>query len=244
MKRGKFIVIDGLDGIGKGVFLRALQEEAEKSGKKVFDIEKYWQENNEHPSVNEIIGKYDAVITAEPTFVEIGKYIREELIARNGRNYSPQTIAEAYALDRRILYERLLLPLLENGIDTYQSRSLSTSIVYQRQSALDEGKEFSINDILKIPGNTFCHQYPMDFLIVPTLPDIQEVMRRLESRKKDDNCIFEVSDFQLKVKEHYDSLEFREIFESNGTQVIYMDAGKTVEFSKQQMRDFYQQHLL
>ena len=137
----------------------------------------------------------------------------------------------------------MLIPLREAGIDIYQSRSLSTSIVYQRQSALNEGRDFSIEQILTIPGNAFCHAHPFDHLIIPTIVNVQEALRRAQHREKDDNCKFENLEFQLKIKPQYESLEFRQVFEKVGTKVTYQDAGKTIEFSQQQAREFYSQHL-
>ena len=238
-----FVVVDGLDGVGKGVFLDTIVEEAKKEGKKVFDVHGFWKHNDFHPSPDEIINHYDAVLTSEPTFAGLGRYIREELILRNGRNYSPEVVASAYALDRQILYQQLLLPLLEAGLDVYQSRSFSTSIVYQRQTALDEGREFSVDEILALPGNAFCYRYPFDHLIIPTIDDVQEALRRTAARDKDDNCIFENIDFQLKIKEHYDSAEFKDVFTKVGTNLVYMDAGKSIDFSKQQARKFYRDNI-
>ena len=243
MARGKFLVVDGIDGVGKGVFLDTFVEEAKKSGKRVFDVHTYWKTHDHHPPAAEIAENYNVVHTSEPTFVGIGKLIREEFTAKKGRSYSPEAVAEAYALDRRILYEQLLLPVLEKGIDVYQSRSVSTSIVYQRQSALDLGREFSVDAILNIPGNAFCMQYPMDFLVVPTIADVQEALQRVQKREKEDNCVFENLAFQLKIKEHYESKEFREVFEKRGVQVKYFDAGKSIEFSQQQAREFYENFL-
>jgi len=236
--KGKFVVVDGLDGVGKGVFLDEFISEAIKQGKRVFDANKYWQEKNEYPDVSEIIGNYGVVVTSEPTFVGLGKYIRDELI-KNGKHYSPEAVAEAYALDRRILYEQLVLPVLNAGIDVYQSRSFSTSIVYQKLMALEEGRDFSMEDILKIPGNAFCYQHPFDFLVMPTIMDVGEVIRRVEARDKDDDCQFENLDFQLKAKQIYDGEEFRNIFTRVGTDIKEMDAGKTLEHSKEQAREFY-----
>ncbi len=243
VKRGRFIVIDGIDGVGKGVFLAAFLEAAKKEGKRVFDVHEFWSRNNFHPSPKEIIGKFDVAVTSEPTFVGIGKYIREEIIAKNERSYSPEAIAQAYALDRMILYQQLLLPLLEAGIDVYQSRSFSTSIVYQRQSAADEGKDLSIKRIMEIPGNAFCALYPMDFLIIPTLTEVREALRRAEEREKDDDCKFENLDFQLKIKQHYESREFQDFFKKLGVKLIYLDAGKSLEFSREQAMQFYENEL-
>ncbi|MBI4983342.1 hypothetical protein HZC32_01750 [Candidatus Woesearchaeota archaeon] len=183
------------------------------------------------------------MITSEPTFVGLGKYLREELIAKNQRNYSPEAVAEAYALDRRILYEQLTLPLLEAGIDIYQSRSFASSIVHQRQSALDEGRDFKMEEILAIPGNAFCYAHPMDYLIVPIIEDVQEAIRRSQQREKKDHCKFENLEFQLKLKVHYESEEFRAVFSKIKVPLIYMDAGVSIEHSRQQAREFYHQHL-
>lgn len=243
MEKGRFVVVDGIDGVGKGVFLNTLVEEAVKEGKRVFDVHQFWKTHDFHPDPKYIISNYDIIITSEPTFVGVGKLIREELIAKNGRDYTPEATAEAYALDRRILYETLILPVLNAGIDVYQSRSFSTSIVYQRQMALDLGRDFKVEEILSIPGNAFCHAHPMDFMIVPTIKDAAEAIRRSERREKQDNCKFENLEFQLKLKAHYESKEFQAVFNRIGVPVIYMDAGKTLEFSQQQTREFYKQHL-
>lgn len=238
-KRGRFVVVDGLDGVGKGVFLNTFAEEAKKNGKRVFFVEEFWKKKGFHPDLKDIIGKYDVVVTAEPTFVGIGKYIREELTARNGREYSPQVVAGAYALDRQILYEKLILPLLQAEIDVYQSRSFSTSLIFQRQSALELGQVFTVEEILSIPGNNFCFQQKIDYLIIPTIENVAEVIKRSSQREKQDNCKFENLEFQLKLKLHYESAAFREIFEQKGTTVIYFDAGKTIEHSQEQARNFY-----
>lgn len=242
-QKGRFIVVDGLDGIGKSIFLNTLKEESEQRGKKVLDIEPFWKEYNNYPALDDIIGNYHAVLTCEPTFCGVGRIIREELIQKE-KNYSVQLIAKAFAADRQKLYQKLILPLLKSGIDIYQSRSLATSLVFQRQTALNQGQTLTMEDILQIPGNAFCYRHPMDFLIIPTIDTVEEVIKRLTERKdKVDNCIFETFEFQRKLKEVYESAGFQNIFERNGTTIIYMDAGKTIEFSRQQMRNFYKEYL-
>ncbi|MEK6900504.1 MAG: hypothetical protein AABX05_05250, partial [Nanoarchaeota archaeon] len=241
--KGKFVVVDGLDGVGKGVFLKSFVEEAKKDGKTVFDVHDFWKSHDYHPSPADIIGKADVVMTSEPTFCGIGKYIREEMIAKNSRNYSPQAVAEAYALDRHLLYEQLLIPLLERGIDVYQSRSFSSSITYQRQSALDLGVNLSIAEIMALPGNAFCARHPMDYLVVPIISDPAEVISRIAGREKDDNCKFENLDFQLKLKPHFESQEFKDLFASLGVKMVYMDAGISKEYSQEQAREFYKNNL-
>jgi thymidylate kinase len=242
--RGKFIVIDGCDGIGKGVFLQVFIDEAKRDGKRVFDVHKFWKENNFHPNPQDIIGNYDVVITSEPTFVGVGHVIRTELITKNNRSYSAKAVAQAYGLDRHILAENFTKPLLEAGINVFQSRSFASSIVFQRQTSLDQGNDLSFQEILAIPGNTFCyHENPMDFLIVPTIKDVSEVIRRLQGREKNDNCEFENLPFQSKIQAQYESEEFKKIFTDKGIKIISMDAGFSIEFSKEQARKFYQENI-
>jgi len=242
-KRGVFVVVDGLDGVGKGVFLDTFVEEAKKEGKRVFDVNEFWKEYDYYPSLKEIIGNFDVIVTSEPTFVGIGKVVRNEIIANNGREYTARATAEAYALDRRILYETLILPCLEAGIDVYQSRSFSTSIVFQAQQASDQGEKLTVEDILAISGNNFCYNHPMNHLIIPTIRDVEEAVKRSQDRKKQDDCVFENLEFQLKIKSHYESEELKELFEQKGVKVTYFDAGVSLEFSREQARDFYQQNL-
>jgi len=83
----------------------------------------------------------------------------------------------------------------------------------------------------------------MDFLIVPTIKDAEEAIRRVSEREKDDNCIFENLEFQLRIKAHYESEEFRKIFENAGVNVTYLNAGKSLESSKEQAREFYRINL-
>ncbi len=242
-KRGKFVVVDGIDGVGKGVFLDTFVEEAKKDNKKVFDVNEFWKQHEINPRINNIIGKYNVVLTSEPTFMGTGKLIRDELIAM-GRNYPVELVALAYSLDRRVLYGELLLPLLSAGVDVYQSRSFSTSLVYQRQMAVNQNKpEFTMGKLLSIPGNEFCSRNPMDHLIVPTIKDVEEAVRRSQSRDKQDNCAFENLEFQLKARELYESRDFRRLFKGLNIPLTYMDAGVSIEFSKEQAREFYMKNL-
>lgn len=246
-KRGKFVVVDGIDGVGKGVFLDEFVRCAKQDGKRVLDVEDFWMKNGYHPDITRIGHLYEVLTTAEPTFMGVGKLIREELTVKNGREYSAQAIIEAFAVDRRILYEQLVLPVLEQGIDVYQSRSFSTSLVYQSQMLIDDhlidSRRWAMQHILKIPGNAFCYQNPMDFLVVPTIADVGEAVRRAQLRDKQDNSVFEKLDFQLKAKKVYDSADFKRLFKKIGVPLTYLDAGVSIEYSKEQAREFYIENL-
>lgn len=255
MAKGKFVVVDGLDGVGKGVFLDTFVEEARNNNKTIFDVHDYWKKHNYqfHPSVRDF-QHADVIVTSEPTYVGPGKFLREEAIAKNmdeikdilnrGRKYSVESIMELFAVDRRILHEQVLIPALELGIDVYQSRSFSSSITYQRQMALDREIDISIEDILEIPGNKFCLEHCMDYLVIPTVDNFEDLMDRLKVRDKKDNCIYEQIDFQRRLKPAYEHDDFKKIFSERGVGIQYMNAGISVSASQQQARDFSRQYLL
>lgn len=240
IKKGKFIVIDGMDGAGKGVFLGTLREELRKDKKKVLDVNEFWEKNDKLPNLKDL-KKYNAIYTSEPTHYGVGRFLRNILISNDSEiKYSTATIAQAYALDRNILYEGLILPFLKKGGLVFQSRSVSTSLVYQKITG--EKDDFSFKDVLNLPGNQFALKYAPNYLII-LKAEVEQISERLKKRKKDDNAIFEKTNFQRKVKKGFESAWFRRIFEKKGSKIIYMDASQTIDFSRQQMIDFYQKKL-
>lgn len=236
MKTGIFIVIDGLDGIGKGVCLDTLKLEAQKSGLEVFDVNRYWSNYDRIPSLDEI-GDVDILMTSEPTYQGLGKYIREVLVSNSEEPFSTSIVAQAYSLDREILYRRLIIPARNRGISIFQSRSVSTSIAYQKITGRGDG--VNLRFILSLPGNKLALENTPDYLIIPTITNVQEVMNRLENRNKEDNCLFENLEFQLKVKKEYESEKFKKIFEDRGTNILYVDVGQTVEYTQEQISDLF-----
>ena len=241
MKKGLFVIIDGLDGIGKGVCLDALKEEASDMGWKIFDVNEYWVKENNIPSFEEI-GDVDLLITSEPTYQGIGKHIREKLICKDGMSFSTSVLAQAYSLDRQILYEKLIIPAIEKGINIFQSRSVTTSIVYQKLTGKEDG--VNMDFILNLEGNKLALENAPDYLIIPMIKNVEEVMNRLENRAKEDNCKFENLEFQLKAKEEYESGNFKKIFEGRGTKLEYIDVGRTVEDSKSETKEFFRKNLV
>ena len=240
-RKGIFAVIDGLDGIGKGVCLDVLKQEAKKANFKVFDLNEYWKKNNDVPNFEEI-GDVEILITSEPTYQGIGKYIREVLVCRDQEPFPTSVIAQAYSLDREILYERLIIPALKKGISIFQSRSVSTSIAYQKLTGSKDG--VNLNFILNLPGNKLALEYAPDYLVIPTITDVKEVIERINNREKKDNCLFENLEFQLEVKKEYDSKDFKKIFEERGTKIIYVDVGKTLAHSIAETKKLFEKEFL
>ena len=255
MSKGKFIVIDGLDGIGKSVVLGAIVDYLKNKGQRVLDLHEYWEEYGFHPDFDNKenghsnpyyvnLDDYDVIYSSEPTHVGIGKVIRQEVIAKNHRPYHANLTAECYSTDRLVLYKRVILPALNAGKTVIQSRSVSTSIVYQPiQSELQKEDSLTIKEVLALQGNKLALKNAPDLLIIPTIKDVNILFERLAGREKDDNCNFEKLKFQEKVKPLFEGKKLRKIFEKRGSVVKYLDAGISVESTKKQAVDLYREVL-
>lgn len=230
--KGKFVMIDGLDGSGKGVAATALKDYAIKQGKRVIDLRDYWKDNQGFPSIEE----YDVIISAEPTFTHIGKKIRDEMI-KNGSQYSAKEIAEAYSNDRLELYQKIILPAIESGKWVFQERGVITSLVYQPM--MQDGP--TLEEVKGLEGNTFCLNHPPSLLVITTV-DPETVIKRLNNRKKQDDAIFEKIEFQKKVESIYKSKWLKDLFESKGSKVVYLDTNppKTEQHTKENIIELFE----
>lgn len=215
--KGTLIMVDGLDGSGKGTIVTALKEYFEQKNKAVFDLREFWQMKNEIPTA-EMLADYEVIISSEPTHSMIGKVIREEIIQDNGREYSGLSTAHAFSLDREILYKKLIVPALQLGKIVIQERGVITSLVYQPV----QHEKLSLMDIINLPGNKLALKFAPQLLIITTIePEIS--MKRLGDRHKKDNAIFEKIVFQRKIAERYQSDWLKKLFETHGSKVVYLD---------------------
>ena len=239
MRKGRFVVVDGLDGIGKGVVESALVRNIKG---KVFDSIEWCKRNPvSRPDIS-LLNGYSAVLTAEPTYCGVGCDIRNVLIANANEGKFPSgTLIRAYALDREIQMRSFVLPALVSGYDVVQSRSVATSLCYQILNAEDEGIDpiRTRKDILKDPGNIYQLENIPDLLIIPTIGNVGELMNRLGLRDKNDDAIFEREEFLRRAKVCYESNWLRDIFKKRGSLVAYLDAGISVESSKNQAVEIY-----
>ena len=253
-RKGIFVIVDGLDGIGKGEVERALIEYEQKLGRAVFDTISFSRANRKGLSEladfwNPPHTYFDTIVTAEPTYAGIGHTIRNEMIAKNGRDYSAEMQIQSYSLDRLVLMKRVVEPALLNGLRVLQSRSCASTLCYQTLKAMEEGKdsEEARRRILKHEGNKYqLEVVKPDLLIIPTIKDAAEVIKRLEERKshrKDDKSIFDNLEFQSRLKPLYESVWLREIFEEHGTTVKYLDAGISPEETRAQAVEIYKNFL-
>ncbi len=223
-----FIIVDSIDGGGKSTIIDTWKEALAKQGNPVFDLKKYMQETDHYPELSELNG-YDFIFSAEPTYVGIGAVIRQELI-KNGTSYPVEAIAEAYALDRLILYTKLHIPLLKAGKCIIQDRSITTSLAYQ---SLADPK-FTMKKICALPGNKLALKYRPDYLVLVKI-DPQEAAQRLNKRTgKKDDVIFENLPFLKRSAKQFFSSELKTIFTKRGTKVINLNGNQKIDIMKQE----------
>jgi thymidylate kinase len=223
-----FIVVGGIDGCGKGVIIKTWAEELAKQGKKIFDLREYTKKNGCFPEYEEI-KKFDVILSNEMTYAWVGAALRGEIIQGNGRDYSALSIAQAYALDREILYRRILVPTIKDKKIILQERTFETSIIYQPL----QDSSITVEQIMEIPGNKFALENRPDIIVIPKL-SAETAIKRLAARsEKQDNAIFEKLDFLTKAAERYYSPWFREFFEKLGVKVIYLSTEGSLEETRE-----------
>ncbi len=218
------MIVDGIDGSGKGTIIKHFGQWAKKKKLKVLDLRQFGKKYHSIPKPSELHG-YDVVLSAEPTFSLIGRAIREEIVKDNKRDYSAHATAQAFALDRYLLYQRVIVPALKRGMYIFQERGVSTSIAYQPLQA----EPIYLPEILSYEGNKLALKYRPDLLIITKLPP-QMVIKRLNNRMaKRDDAIFENLPFLKKASSHFNSQWFKKIFEKEGSRVCYVDSSKSIK---------------
>lgn len=210
-------MIDGIDGCGKDTVADTWKEQLIKDGNTIFDVRDYWKKNGHYPERSEM-KSYDFVFTAEPTYVGVGKVIREEL-TKQGTNYPDMAIAQAFSLDRLVHYERIVIPALNDGQCVIQVRGVSTSLCYQSLSGT-----LSLATLASLPGNTLALEHRPDHLVLLPLSAEQALGRLAHRLEKNDNAIFEKQTFLEKAAICYASQQFQELFISRGTQIQQLPA--------------------
>jgi dTMP kinase len=222
LKKGIFVMVDGVDGSGKGVIIDTMASWAKKNNLKIFDLKKYWENNFDFPSEKDL-EEYDCIVSIEPTFSMVGRAIREEIIRDNGRDYSAKAIAQAFSLDRDILYRKIVIPAIKQGKIIFQERGVPTSIIYQPL----QKNSITIEEVVELPGNKLALEYRPDLLII-SLTSPKEAIKRLEKREKKDEAIFEKLEFLRKTAKGYNSEWFKKIFEEKGASIHYLKTNKDV----------------
>ncbi len=223
-RHGLFIMIDGIAGSGKSTLLHVAKEQERAKGRRVFDLREWTKTHADPPNFTDV-SDHNVFFTYEPTRQWIGAAIRFEL-SRTDHPYSGESLAHAFALDREIMYTRLIIPALRAGMTVIQDRGVCTSIVYQ--PIMTGG--IQLEDLLKLPGNALAMQYSPDHLILTKLsPEI--AVERLKQRDEESKGVFANLDFLRKVDERFRSDWFKELFTSKGTTIHSLSTAGSLDES-------------
>ena len=227
-----FLMMDGIEGSGKSTIIESWKKYLLEQNHSIFDLKKYCLENGHYPNYEEV-KPYEFIFSAEPTFIGVGKVIREELI-KNGTNYPETAIAEAYSLDRLILYKKILLPALQDHKHIIQDRGVSTSLCYQSISG-----NLSLDYLAGLPGNALALANRPDYLcLVKMSPETAQ--KRLATRyDKQDDAIFDKIEFQQKVAEKFISSDYQKLFLDKGTAIEYLNTDAEIDTMKQESLNLF-----
>ncbi len=229
-------MIDGIDGSGKSTIMSTWKELL-LSQYRCFDITAFCKTEHRLPTLEEV-GDVQVVFSAEPTHAWVGAAIRQELISKNS-SYKTETIADAFSLDREILYTRLLIPLRAKGVHIIQDRGISTSLCYQ--SLGETG--LPMNYIAELRGNALTLTHAPDYLVISDIPP-ETALTRLASRfEKDDNAKFEHQEFLTLARNIFLSPDYQTYFTNRGTAVHILNANVELGIMNTAAREFLGQIL-
>jgi thymidylate kinase len=147
---------------------------------------------------------------------------------------------------------RFAIPAVEAGLNDLRSRCVAATFSYQVLKAVEEAEsqnprltqkekqkiiDKTRRRIMQHEGTQLQLEYAPDLLIIPTINDPQEVIKRIKGRaatQKDDKVEFENLQFQTKLKPYFEDPWLKNLFEKHGSKVVYIDAGISPESTRQQ----------
>ena len=226
--------IGGIDAAGKGTGINGLKDHLINRGYRIFDVREYQQEHNRHPTPDDWKG-YDVLITAEPPWEDLGRYVRHELIAKeNAGKYTPRQVALGYSDSRLSQNRRVIYPALRQNKIVLEERGVKSSTVYQPTQdyfwrLTHSDSKLVLDEILAMKGNQEALSMLPDAACIPLVP-AEETIRRIDGRAdKKDNAIFETYSFQQVIEQIYRLPAFHDFFSMRGVQVITFDATTSKE---------------
>lgn len=235
---GGLVIVDGMDGSGKGVIMDSYREWAKEKALKILELKDFCKEKGRLPEPEEI-SDYDVIISEEPSYGGMGREIVDEMIASNKRDYSVISTAWAFALDREILYNRVIIPALKQNKLILQERGVLTSLVYQPVQG-----RITLRELMEMPGNRLALKYAPNLLLV-TKVDPKVVIERLQTDNRMGQAIFHTLNFQRTIEERYNSQWLKSLFERFNTRIVYVDTNppKNVEETKLEARKILDEFL-
>lgn len=247
--RTNLILCDGIDGSGKGVVSKAIGDFFRRGQTEVLDVTKFSQQEGYIPSWEDIKDDFlegGALLVAEPTYCGMGKIIRDELI-RNGSTHDVLSVAQAYSLDRAILFDNLVGPAIESGITVVMDRGVFATQVYQPvQGEMFEGydSEHILGMVRGLPGNQREMEYVPGLIILPDV-DPKIAMERLGVRSKKDDALFEEPNFQSRIAEVYASKRIEDWYTRRGSKIVHLpqNEGEGPSVTKARTIEAYENYL-
>lgn len=201
MKRGLFIVFEGIDGTGKSTQMSLLARTLQKKGLPVIE-------------------------TREPTMGQYGRRIRE--LYTNRSQVSPEQELELFLADRREHVEGLLLPALREGKIVLCDRYFLSTAAYQGNIDADAGRSSSCSGAHSLKSNLDAGFSPAEIIeknnFAPT-PDLallfcvppQIGIQRITASRGDTLNDFEHESALQKVTAIFDSLNLPYIHRIDAT---------------------------
>lgn len=218
-------MIDGILGSGKSTILKTIHEWVQTCQHKTFRLQDWTQTQ---PPRFEDIAEFDVYFTYEPTRTWVGGAIRYEL-SQEDEPYGGEELAHAFALDRQIMYRRLILPALKAGKTIIQDRGVSTSLVYQ--PVMPGG--LPLEAVMNLPGNRLALEHAPDTLILTRI-SADVARERILKRDDESKGVFADLAFLKKQEERFASGWFKDLFTSHGTEVLELDTSGPLEETQKQ----------
>jgi len=224
-------MVDGIAGSGKSTVLKSVHTWAQESDHRIFRLIDW---NEPAPPRYEDVSDYDLYFTYEPTRNWVGGAIRYEL-SREDHPYGGTELADAFALDRQIMYRRLIIPALEAGKIVIQDRGVSSSLVYQPIMP----QSVPLEEVMNLPGNQLALAYAPDALILTRIP-AELAHARIHARTDEAKGVFAQLDFLKQLEERFQEPWLKELFETRGTTLHTLDTSGTLEETNTQATQLIQ----
>lgn len=223
-------MIEGIDGAGKGVVNKVIKEFL--GDKKSYDLHNCDDELGipEYKNVKD----NEVYFTYEPSKSLVGRFVRYHL-TRSDTKFEPMSAVHGFALDREILYKKLIINAINDCKIIIQDRGVLSSLIYQH---IQVGIPMEL--IAGVPGNKVALQNPPDYIIIVTV-DPEIALKRADDREKTDNHIFEKLDFQKKIYQFYKSDVVKKFFPN--TKFFHIDTNcteqETIEKTKKILNEIF-----
>lgn len=142
MKKGYFLVLEGIDGSGKSTAIEKLKE--------------YFESKN-----------FDVIVTREPGGTKIGEEIRKILLDKKNKEMSSITEAILYAASRVQHVEEKIKPALQKGSVVICDRFFLSSLSYQ-----GFGRNIGFEEVMDINKYAINEVYPDRIIFFDISPQI------------------------------------------------------------------------